>query len=36
VTRSRRLLLYISLGAWILTFLRALDHALAVASWCGR
>jgi hypothetical protein len=36
VTRSRRLLLYISLGAWILTFLRALDHALVIADRCAR
>ncbi len=31
-----RLLLIVFLGAWTLTFLRAIDHAIAVASWCGR
>jgi ABC-type transport system involved in cytochrome c biogenesis permease component len=36
MTRLRLAALYLFLGAWTLTFLRAIDHALAVASWCGR
>jgi hypothetical protein len=34
--RLARLLPYVALAAGTWTTLRALDHALAVASWCGR
>jgi hypothetical protein len=36
MTRLRRLLPYVAIAAGTWTFLRAIDHALAVASWCGR
>jgi len=35
-SRLRRLLPYVALAAGTWTAMRALDHALAVAIWCGR